>query len=118
MRVLLVDDSAMVRQILAEALRAEPDIEVVGGAADPFIARDMILQLKPDVITLDIEMPRMDGLTFLRWLMEQHPIPAIIDQLAHAARGSAATSKRCGSGRWTCWRSRGDRVRQVRSSSG
>jgi two-component system chemotaxis response regulator CheB len=77
-RVLIVDDSAVVRKLLGDALRREPDIEVVGGAADPFVARDMILQYKPDLITLDIEMPRMDGLSFLRRLMEHHPIAAIV----------------------------------------
>lgn len=77
-RVLIVDDSAVVRKLLGDALRREPDIEVVGGAADPFVARDMILQHKPDLITLDIEMPRMDGLSFLRRLMEHHPVPAIV----------------------------------------
>jgi two-component system chemotaxis response regulator CheB len=77
-RVLLVDDSAVVRKLLGDALRKHDDIEVVGGAADPYIAREMILQLKPDVITLDIEMPRMDGLSFLRKLMEHYPIPAIV----------------------------------------
>jgi two-component system chemotaxis response regulator CheB len=90
MRVLLVDDSAIVRKILADALRAEPDIEVVGGAADPIIARDMIRRLNPDVITLDIEMPRMDGLTFLRWLMEHRPIPTIMIS-SLTSTGSAAT---------------------------
>jgi two-component system chemotaxis response regulator CheB len=77
-RVLLVDDSAIVRKLLADALRGEPDIEVVGTAGDAFVARDLILQRKPDVITLDIEMPRMDGLSFLRRLMEHHPLPAIV----------------------------------------
>jgi len=77
-RVLIVDDSAVVRKLLADALRREPDIQVVGGAADPFVARDMILQYKPDLITLDIEMPRMDGLSFLRRLMEHYPVPAIV----------------------------------------
>jgi two-component system chemotaxis response regulator CheB len=77
-RVLIVDDSAVVRKMLADALREEPDLEVVGTAADPFIARDLILQHAPDVVTLDIEMPRMDGLTFLRKLMEHHPLPVII----------------------------------------
>jgi two-component system chemotaxis response regulator CheB len=76
--VLIVDDSAVVRKLIGDALRREPDIEVVGGAADPFVARDMILQFKPDLITLDIEMPRMDGLSFLRRLMEHHPIAAIV----------------------------------------
>ena len=60
-KVLVVDDSAIVRKLLADALKGEPDIEVVGGAGDPFVARDMILRLEPDVLTLDIEMPRMDG---------------------------------------------------------
>jgi len=77
-RVLIVDDSAVVRKLIGDALRKEPGIDVVGGAADPFIARDLILQQKPDVITLDIEMPRMDGLTFLKKLMAHHPLPVII----------------------------------------
>jgi len=77
-KVLVVDDSAVVRRTLAEALAKEPDIEVVGAAPDPFVARDKIVRLNPDVITLDIEMPRMDGLTFLRKLMQHHPMPVII----------------------------------------
>ena len=77
-RVLIVDDSAIVRRILTEALSGEPDIEVVGTAPDPYVARDKILALQPDVLTLDIEMPRMDGLTFLKKLMHFHPMPAII----------------------------------------
>src|SRR5262245_35219527 len=77
-RVLIVDDSAIVRKMLADALRSEPDIEVVGLASDPFVARDLILAHQPDVLTLDIEMPRMDGLTFLRKLMVHHPLPVII----------------------------------------
>jgi two-component system chemotaxis response regulator CheB len=89
-RVLLVDDSAVVRKLLGDALRKHDDIEVIGGAADPYIARDMILQYKPDVITLDIEMPRMDGLSFLRKLMEHHPIPAIVVS-SLTQQGSAAS---------------------------
>ena len=89
-RVLLVDDSAVVRKLLGDALRKYDDIEVIGGAADPYIARDMILQYKPDVITLDIEMPRMDGLSFLRKLMEHHPIPAIVVS-SLTQQGSAAS---------------------------
>ena len=89
-RVLLVDDSAVVRKLLGDALRKHDDIEVVGGAANPYIARDMILQHKPDVITLDIEMPRMDGLSFLRKLMEHHPIPAIVVS-SLTQQGSAAS---------------------------
>ncbi|MBX7136909.1 MAG: chemotaxis response regulator protein-glutamate methylesterase [Oligoflexia bacterium] len=77
-KVMVVDDSAIVRQTLEQELGKDEDIEVVGTAADPYIARDKIVSLKPDVITLDIEMPRMDGLTFLRKLMLHHPIPVII----------------------------------------
>src|SRR6266700_2608755 len=77
-RVLIVDDSAIVRKMLAEALASEPDLEVVGTAPDPYVARDKILSLNPDVITLDIEMPRMDGLTFLKKLMRFHPLPVIV----------------------------------------
>ncbi|HXE14565.1 MAG TPA: chemotaxis response regulator protein-glutamate methylesterase [Bryobacteraceae bacterium] len=77
-RVLVVDDSAIVRKILTEAISSEPDLEVVGSAPDPFVARDKILALKPDVLTLDIEMPRMDGLTFLKKLMQYHPLPVVV----------------------------------------
>ncbi len=77
-KVLIVDDSAIVRKILAEELAKYPDIEVVGVAPDPYVARDKIVTLKPDVLTLDIEMPRMDGLTFLRKLMRYYPLPTII----------------------------------------
>jgi two-component system chemotaxis response regulator CheB len=77
-RVLIVDDSAIVRKILAEALTGEADLEVVGTAPDPYVARDKILSLQPDVLTLDIEMPRMDGLTFLKKLMRFHPLPAVV----------------------------------------
>jgi len=96
-RVLVVDDSAIVRRILTEALGAEPDLEVVGTAPDPFIARDKILALKPDVLTLDIEMPRMDGLTFLRKLMQYHPMPAIvISSMAQASCRAALEALRLG----------------------
>lgn len=77
-RVLVVDDSALVRKILSDELSRAPDIEVVGTAIDPYIARDKIIQLRPDVLTLDIEMPRMDGLTFLQKLMKHHPLPVVI----------------------------------------
>ena len=77
-RVLIVDDSALVRQILTEGLSKQAGIEVVGTAPDPFIARDKIVKLKPDVLTLDVEMPRMDGIEFLKHLMPQHPMPVII----------------------------------------
>ena len=77
-RVLIVDDSAVVRKVFSEELSGQPDMEVVGTAPDPYVARDKIVQLKPDVVTLDIEMPRMDGLTFLRKLMKHYPLPVII----------------------------------------
>ena len=77
-RVLVVDDSAMVRKALTDELGKFNDIEVVGTAVDPYIARDRILELKPDVLTLDIEMPRMDGLTFLEKLMAHHPMPVVV----------------------------------------
>ena len=77
-RILIVDDSAVARKILSRALGRAGDIEIVGTACNPFVARDKILKLEPDVITLDIEMPRMDGLTFLEKLMKFHPLPAIV----------------------------------------
>ncbi len=77
-RVLIVDDSAIVRKVFSEELGRYPDIEVVGTAPDPFVARDKILMLEPDVLTLDVEMPRMDGITFLKKLMKHHPMPVII----------------------------------------
>jgi two-component system chemotaxis response regulator CheB len=77
-KVLIVDDSAVVRQILASELSKVPDIEVVATAQDPYIARDKIINLHPDVITLDVEMPRMDGITFLRKLMQHFPVPVIV----------------------------------------
>src|SRR3954463_8228917 len=77
-RVLVVDDSAIVRKVLSRELGKDGDIEVVGAAPDPFAARDLIIQFEPEVITLDIEMPRMDGLTFLRRLMRFHPLPVVI----------------------------------------
>ncbi len=76
--MLIVDDSAIVRKIFSEELSREPDIEIVGSAPDPYVARDKIVSLKPDVVTLDIEMPRMDGITFLRKLMKYFPLPVII----------------------------------------
>lgn len=77
-RVLVVDDSAIVRKVFTEELSKEEDITVIGTAADPYIARDKIVKLNPDVITLDIEMPRMDGLTFLKKIMQYAPMPVII----------------------------------------
>jgi len=77
-KVLIVDDSAIVRKIFSQELSKHADISVIGVAPDPYVARDKIVNLKPDVITLDIEMPRMDGLSFLRKLMKFHPVPTII----------------------------------------
>lgn len=77
-RVLVVDDSAMARKSIIDALSKDLSIEVVGSAPDPYVARDMILALDPDVVTLDLEMPRMDGLTFLKILQEHHPVPVIV----------------------------------------
>jgi two-component system chemotaxis response regulator CheB len=77
-RVLIVDDSALMRQLLTQILGSDPEIEVIGTAGDPFVAREKIKVLNPDVLTLDIEMPRMDGLTFLEKLMRGHPMPVIM----------------------------------------
>ncbi len=77
-RVLIVDDSAVVRQTMAEILSSDPNIEIMGTAADPLIAAERMKDEVPDVITLDVEMPRMDGLTFLKKIMTQHPIPVIM----------------------------------------
>jgi two-component system chemotaxis response regulator CheB len=77
-RVLIVDDSLLVRKVLTSILSAAPDIEVVGAAEDPLIARNMIKELSPDVLTLDIEMPHMDGITFLRNLMRLRPMPVVM----------------------------------------
>ncbi|MBV9442304.1 MAG: chemotaxis response regulator protein-glutamate methylesterase [Acidobacteriaceae bacterium] len=96
-KVLVVDDSAVVRKLLSEAIGAESDLEVAGTAPDAYVARDKILALKPDVLTLDIEMPRMDGLTFLKKLMQYHPMPVIvISSLGQASCESALEALRLG----------------------
>ncbi|TYP00221.1 two-component system chemotaxis response regulator CheB [Geothermobacter ehrlichii] len=77
-RVLVVDDSALVRQAISHGLNQDPSIEVVGQAVDAFMARDLIVRLRPDVVTLDVEMPRMNGVEFLRRLMPQYPLPVIM----------------------------------------
>jgi two-component system chemotaxis response regulator CheB len=77
-RLLIVDDSALIRKMLTEIFNSSPDIEVVGTAVDPILARDKIKKLNPDVLTLDVEMPRMDGLTFLRNLMRLRPMPVVM----------------------------------------
>lgn len=77
-RVLIVDDSALIRQMLTEMLASDPEIEVLGAVPDPFVAREKIKQLNPDVITLDIEMPRMDGIEFLKKIMTLRPMPVVM----------------------------------------
>lgn len=102
-KVLVVDDSAIVRKIFTQELDRSHDIEVVGTAPDPYVARDKIVKLKPDVLTLDVEMPRMDGITFLRRLMQHFPIPTIVvssltqkgGQLAMEALDAGAVDVMC-----------------------
>jgi len=77
-KVLIVDDSALIRQVLTQIFDSATGIQVVGVAEDPFVARDKIKQLNPDVITLDIEMPKMDGITFLKNLMRLRPMPVVM----------------------------------------
>jgi two-component system, chemotaxis family, protein-glutamate methylesterase/glutaminase len=77
-KVLIVDDSALVRNILSKGLSNDPELEVIGAAADVYIARDIIVNKKPDVITLDVEMPKMDGVEFLKKLMPQYPVPVVM----------------------------------------
>ena len=77
-KVLIVDDSAVVRKTITELLSSDPEIEVVGASGDPYLAAEKMKEVVPDVITLDVEMPRMDGLTFLKKLMSQHPIPVVM----------------------------------------
>lgn len=89
-KVLIVDDSALIRKLLSAIVQAEPDFELVGAAADAYIARDMVNQFAPDVITLDIEMPKVDGLTFLEKLMKARPTPVLMISTL-TERGSEAT---------------------------
>lgn len=91
-KVLVVDDSAVVREFLSSALCRDPHIEVVGVAPDPYLARDKILKLNPDVLTLDVEMPRMNGLTFLEKLMKYYPIPVVMVS-SMTQRGAEITMK-------------------------
>lgn len=87
LRVLVIDDSAVMRKLLSEILSSDPELEVVGSAMDPIIARTKIKSLQPDVLTLDIEMPRMDGLSFLEKLMRLHPLPVVMIA-ANTGRGA------------------------------
>jgi two-component system chemotaxis response regulator CheB len=96
-KVLIVDDSAVVRQTLAEILSSDPQIEVIATAADPFIAAERIRNELPDVITLDVEMPRMDGITFLQKIMSQHPIPVVMcSSLTEERSETALKALECG----------------------
>ena len=90
LRVLVVDDSALVRKAITDSLSRDPEIEVVGSACDPYVAREKIVRLDPDVLTLDLEMPRMDGLTFLRILMQHHPMPVVVVSSLTQAGSQAA----------------------------
>jgi two-component system, chemotaxis family, protein-glutamate methylesterase/glutaminase len=89
-RVLIVDDSAVMRQLLSSLLEADPEISVVGTAADPYIARERIKALAPDVVTLDVEMPHMDGLTFLRKILALRPMPVVM--ISTLTQGGAETT--------------------------
>lgn len=91
-KVLIVDDSALVRQALSDVLSSDPDIEIIGTASDPYIAAAKMRTQIPDVITLDVEMPRMDGITFLQKIMSQHPIPVVICSTL-AGEGTATAFK-------------------------
>lgn len=96
-RVLVVDDSALVRKAITDALARDPELEVVGTAPDPYVAREKIARLDPDVLTLDLEMPRMDGLTFLRILMKHHPLPVVVvSSLAQAGSQAALDAVEAG----------------------
>lgn len=96
-KVLVVDDSAVARRIITDSLANDSEIEVVGTAMDPFFARDKILTLNPDVLTLDIEMPRMDGLTFLKLLMRHRPMPVIVmSSLTNEGSRKALEALQCG----------------------
>jgi len=96
-KVLIVDDSAVVRTIFSKELSADGEIEVIGTAPDPYVARERIVSLKPDVITLDIEMPRMDGITFLRKIMKYYPLPVIVvSSLTHKGSELAMEALRFG----------------------
>ena len=101
-KVLIIDDSATVRQVLQRELAKFDDIEVVGAASDPYVGREMVLNLEPDVITLDVEMPRMDGITFLNKLMKHKPLPVIMVS-SLTPKGVTWRCRPCRPGRWMCY---------------
>ncbi len=125
-RVLLVDDSAIVRQILRRELAKDPELEVVGDAPDPFVARDLIVERSPDVVVLDVEMPRMDGITFLHKLMRYRPMPVVIvssltqagGELALAALDAGAVEVMCKPGAaYTVGEMAADLVERVKAAA-
>lgn len=96
-RVLIVDDSLLIRTVLEKELGKDPGLEIVGTAADPIEAKEMIVRLKPDVLTLDVEMPKMDGLTFLKILQAKHPMPVVmLSTLTGSGSAVAVEALRCG----------------------
>src|SRR6266542_2575322 len=125
-RVLVVDDSAVVRRAIVDALSKDPQIEVVGTACDPYVARDKILELSPDVLTLDIEMPRMDGLTFLRILQQHRPMPVvIISSVTPSGSRAALQALECGAvdvlvkpqSAWSIGELRDEMIRRVKGAA-
>ncbi|MBI3771260.1 MAG: chemotaxis response regulator protein-glutamate methylesterase [Gammaproteobacteria bacterium] len=96
-KVLIVDDSALIRKLLSELISSDPELEVVGWAQDPYVAREKIRELNPDVLTLDVEMPRMDGLTFLKNLMRLRPMPVVmVSSLTEAGADVTLQALECG----------------------
>src|SRR6476660_3270784 len=96
-RLLVVDDSAVARTMITDSLAGDPTIEVVGTAVDPYVAREKILTLNPDVMTLDLEMPRMDGLTFLKLIMRYRPMPVVVlSSVTTEGSAKALDALRCG----------------------
>ena len=95
-KVLIVDDSLLFRETLAKEISKDFGIEVIGTAEDPFAARDKILELRPDVVTLDVEMPKMDGIAFLKKLMPQYPLPVIVVSSVGKKRIRSARCRRGG----------------------
>lgn len=89
-KVLIVDDSVVIRRLSAQILQKDPEIEIVGTAPDPYVARDLIVTRKPDVVTLDVEMPKMDGITFLKKLMHYYPLPVVVCSTLTSKGGEVA----------------------------
>ena len=92
-KVLICYDSALIRSVMTEIIKSQPDMEVVGVAPDPLVARDLIKQTNPDVLTLDVEMPKMDGLDFLERLMRLRPMPVVPVKWAYVARDMQRTAQ-------------------------